>query len=114
MKTLQMVKSGSVAISLQPWKGMPKANKNPEGYTLVVDGKEITKPDVQLTGGGAFPAYTYIQRPEGVFWFSGQFESGTAIQIVDPVPAPTKTVTEAIAGPAEVPAAPAPKKGKQK
>lgn len=112
MKTLQMIKAGNVAISLQDWKGMPKAHKTPEGYKLVVDGKDVVHPEVQLTGGGSFPAYTYLLVNGSVKWFSGQFETGTAVQIVDPTPPapaqaqPTQTVTQAIAGPAEAPAKP--------
>ena len=100
MKQLQMIKVGGFRTSLNSWKGMPKQAKTPEGYTLQVNGKELKSPEVMLTGGGAFPAYTYIQHDGQARWFAGHFDTGTAVEIIDP----TTPATPA-ASPAQVEAA---------
>lgn len=107
MKTLKMVKAQGFSTALNPWlKGMPKASKTPEGYTLKVDGKEIKTPEVMITGGGSFPTYTYIKQGEEVSWFAGSFEAGTAVEVVTPVvAAPVQAaVQETIAGALATPA----------
>lgn len=84
MKALSVLKAQSLQISLQPYKAMPKQSKTPEAYSLKVNGAEVKAPNVALTGGGHFPAYTYLNLNGEVKWFAGHFESGTAVEIVDP------------------------------
>lgn len=93
MKQLSLIKVGTLALSLQPWKGMPKQSKTPEGYTLKVNGKEVKHPEVMLTGGGTFPQYTYLTVNGEVKWFSGHFESGTALEVVEPTSPAAATAT---------------------
>lgn len=109
-KSLQMVKSGALRTSLNAWKSMPKANKTPKGYTLTVNGAELKDPQVMLTGGGAHPAYTYILLNNEVKWFAGHFESGTAVEVIDPTPVEQP---KAAAQPAQAPAQAQPEQPKQ-
>ena len=95
MKQLSILKVGTLAISLQTWKGMPKQSKTPENYSIKVNGAEVKAPQVALTGGGAFPAYTYLQVGNEVKWFSGHFEAGTAVEIIDPASEAAKGTTPA-------------------
>lgn len=88
MKQLSVIKHGPVSLSLNAFKGMPKQSKTPEGYSLKVGGKEIKHPDVQLTGGGAFPQYSYVNLEGQTYWFAGQFAAGTEVEVVAPVETP--------------------------
>ena len=118
MSQLKMVKFGALQTSLNPWKAMPKANKAPADYTLKVNGKELKTPEVMLTGGGAHPAYTYINHDGQLFWFAGQFAAGTEVEVVEPkveAPKPAEQPTPQPEAPKqEAPAQPAQKQGKKK
>jgi hypothetical protein len=92
MKQLMVVKCGGYETSLNQWPAMPKTDKTPEDYSLVVDGKPVTRKDgaVMVTGGGTFPVYTYIKMGDEVRWFAGRFTAGT--EVTTELPAPTSVV----------------------
>lgn len=105
MTTLSTITVGAITLSLQPYKQMPKADKTPKDYSIKVGDTEVRHPQVMLTGGGAHPAYTYLNLPErGIQWFAGHVASGTAIQVTDPSkPAPVVATPPAAPAPAEQP-----------
>lgn len=103
MKALQMIQCGALRTSLSPWKSMPKAHKTPKDYVISVNGADLKGDQVMLTGGGAHPAYTYIQHDGSIKWFAGHFATGTAVEIIDPTPVATPAPAQAEQPKAEVP-----------
>lgn len=113
MKNLSILKAGNFAISLQPYKAMPKQDKTPKDYSIKVNGADVKHPQVALTGGGTFPAYTYLNLNGEVKWFAGHFDNGSAVEIVEPQSqAATEAVKAQSAAQPEVKAAAKPKKQK--